>query len=774
MRKPVAQSNGLERLSSQPFLTDDQRAALDAALAKKRAEQPPPPAVSDTDAAATSIATKPHLSGKSAYVERPKTRREQEHDAHLSRRGRGLGRTKKGGAGGKYTWGTLDPYAADGSLDAATQPLDKGDPNYDSDLDESIALVEEASASLADYKRSTIELLEEYYNSGDASEASLTLKELDRPQLSHWFVKKALTLALDRHDREREATSVLLSNLYSTTISSYQLRVGFSEAIGLLDDTILDVPDAPNLMSLFTCRAIADDVLSPSFVHNIEVEEGLQDSVIADFKNKCETILSDKHFSERMQRCWGIQGAGVRLAETKASIAAALKEFRESGDVAEVGHLLRSLAVPFFHHELVKQALLMSMEAPSSDGDPVGKSGNVARWQDLLDSLATTGLVSVSQMTKGFQRVADSIADVELDNPKARAYFAEFVAVGKSKGWVEQEFSFKQNQQGGREGNGVAANNRPTTPPIVNGIIAPYDHHHPSVAAYKKAVLTAVREYFESGDVEEVMRQLAELNEPAFAHIFIKHAVTAAMDRKDRERELISVLLPQLIPTDHLIPQDQADAGFIRLLVAADDLTLDIPDAAHMLSLFLSRAIADEVLPPRFLTEALAHIPAGSLGVEVVQAAGGMLTARHAGERLAYCWHPSAGGGIDALADAVHDILAEFKISGDGVEAERCILELGAPHFQHELVYQAIIDAFSDDSTTTTTNGGSKEHGVPTSLQLLARLAASGEVSQTQIVYGFDRVEADLDDLKLDYIKAPELLRMYKKMAVQGGWLKDE
>lgn len=33
--------------------------------------------------------------------------------------------------------------------------------------------------------------------------------------LSHYFVKRLLTLALDRKDREREAASVLLSNLYA-------------------------------------------------------------------------------------------------------------------------------------------------------------------------------------------------------------------------------------------------------------------------------------------------------------------------------------------------------------------------------------------------------------------------------------------------------------------------------------------------------------------------------------------------------------------------------
>lgn len=40
-------------------------------------------------------------------------------------------------------------------------------------------------------------------------------QELDHPEFGHYFVKRALTTALDKHDREREMTAVLLSALYN-------------------------------------------------------------------------------------------------------------------------------------------------------------------------------------------------------------------------------------------------------------------------------------------------------------------------------------------------------------------------------------------------------------------------------------------------------------------------------------------------------------------------------------------------------------------------------
>lgn len=49
---------------------------------------------------------------------------------------------------------------------------------------------------------------------------------------------------------------------------------------------------------------------------------------------------------------------------------------------------------------------------------------------------------------------------------------------------------------------------------------------------------------------------------------------------------------------------------------------LDIPAAPHHLSIFLGRLIVDELLTPAFLTTALESLDNGSLGVEIIKAAG--------------------------------------------------------------------------------------------------------------------------------------------------------
>ena len=52
------------------------------------------------------------------------------------------------------------------------------------------------------------------------------------------------------------------------------------------------------------------------------------------------------------------------------------------------------------------------------------------------------------------------------------------------------------------------------------------------------------------------------------------------------------------------------------------DLQLDNPDAAHLLVLFLGRAIVDEALPPSFLAAVLPSLANHSEGVNVVQSTG--------------------------------------------------------------------------------------------------------------------------------------------------------
>jgi len=59
-------------------------------------------------------------------------------------------------------------------------------------------------------------------------------------------------------------------------------------------------------------------------------------------------------------------------------------------------------------------------------------------------------------------------------------------------------------------------------------------------------VATIVEEFFASGDVDNAATSLEDLEEPDLLHYFVKRLIVLAFDRKDKEREMASMLLSNL------------------------------------------------------------------------------------------------------------------------------------------------------------------------------------------------------------------------------------
>ena len=94
---------------------------------------------------------------------------------------------------------------------------------------------------------------------------------------------------------------------------------------------------------------------------------------------------------------------------------------------------------------------------------------------------------------------------------------------------------------------------------------------------FKLQVAEIVKEYFDSADSDEVIRSLAELGCQEYHPDIVKKAISLAMDKGPRERELTSRLLTSLHPEP--LSMDDLQAGFTILLDGLDDLSKDVPDA---------------------------------------------------------------------------------------------------------------------------------------------------------------------------------------------------
>eukprot|EP00899_Mesostigma_viride_P013033 jgi/Mesvir1/21730/Mv04140-RA.2 len=332
-----------------------------------------------------------------------------------------------------------------------------------------------------EFKKKALVIVEEYFTSCDIGETARALLELGQPQHHAFFIKRLVTTAMDRRDREREMAAVLLSSLYGEVLTRAQVAAGFELLLLAAADARLDIPDAAEVLALFLCRAVVDDLLPPAFLTEmlnaamtrrpLIGDQVLEESALGtDVVRMAAKLLGARHGSERVLRCWqsggGGAGNGASLARSaedcKADVISLLEEYLASGDMREACACIRELGMPFFAHEVVKRALNMAVErsapgvgagagatgggassssANEEGGACIGAMTTAPMLLALLKECAAEGIISSSQMEKGLSRFVDGLEDLELDNPGAEAKARSLLTDGKAQGWIPTSFA---------------------------------------------------------------------------------------------------------------------------------------------------------------------------------------------------------------------------------------------------------------------------------------------------------------------------------------------
>ncbi|KAI3673582.1 hypothetical protein L6452_39705 [Arctium lappa] len=623
-------------------------------------------------------------------------------------------RVKKDGGGGKGTWGKLLDTVGD-------THIDRNDPNYDSG-EEPYQLVGSAVCDpLDEYKKKVASIINEYFTTGDVDLAASELRELGSFEYHPYFIKRLVSMAMDRHDKEKEMTSVLLSALYSDVISSTHIKQGFFMLLESADDLAVDILDAVEILALFIARAVVDDILPPAFVTKAKKSLSESSKGFQVLQTAEKSYLSAPHHAELVERRWG-GSTHITVEEVKKRISDLLREYAESGDTSEACRCIRQLGVAFFHHEVVKRALVLAMEIRASE--PL--------ILKLLKEASVEGLISSSQMIKGFARLRESLDDLALDIPSAKSLFESLVQHAVADGWLDVTFV---NSLG-------------------EGVLMEAEDDE-KLRRYKKEIVTIIHEYFLSDDIPELIRSLEDLGSPEYNPVFLKKLITLAMDRKNREKEMASVLLSAL-HIEIFSTRDIVD-GFVLLLESAEDTALDILDASNELALFLARAVIDDVLAPLNLEEIGSRLPPNCNGSETVHVAQSLVAARHAGERLLRCWGGGTGWAVEDAKDKIVKLLEEYESGGVVGEACQCIRDLGMPFFNHEVVKKALVMAMEKKNDRM--------------LDLLQECFSEGLITTNQMTKGFGRIKDGLDDLALDIPNADEKFKLYYEHAMSRGWL---
>ncbi|EEC06780.1 programmed cell death protein 4 [Ixodes scapularis] len=361
----------------------------------------------------------------------PRTHPQYRKNSRRPRNGHGRGQPKKGGAGGKGTWGKPGSELSleeDDDISAA----DARDPNYDSDNQENCefeSIVPELTED--EFENTVYPLLLEYFEHGDTNEVVLSLEEHNLSQIRPHLVCLAVSLAMERKPSHREMTSVLLSDMYGRILAESDFETGFQLLFKSLPDLVLDTPDATTVLGNFLARAVADDCLPPKYVQ-LNFEE--TDCTLArQTLQHASTLLSMKHGLVRLDNVWGMGGGMRPVKYLVKKIQMLLKEYLCSGDVNEAIRCLQDLEVPHFHHELVYEAVVMVIE----------DMGDMAMelMCKLLRTLDASVIVTPEQMKRGFDRVFQEMPDICIDVPAAYTVLEKFVTKCTGSGFLSREIA---------------------------------------------------------------------------------------------------------------------------------------------------------------------------------------------------------------------------------------------------------------------------------------------------------------------------------------------
>lgn len=281
-----------------------------------------------------------------------------------------------------------------------------------------------------------------------------------------------------------------------------------------------------------------------------------------------------------------------------------------------------------------------------------------------------------------------------------------------------------------------------------------------TLAEFKLRLGDAIKEYFDSADADEVISSIEEMKCKEYHPEVVKRAISLSLDEGPRERELISRLLTCL----HPYPLKDADVekGFEILLDSLDDLCIDIPDAKEMVGCFLARAIVDEVIPPAFISNRNNSHP----GDGVVERALSLLSREHCTARLEKVWGPGDGRPVSELKEVIDQLVEEYLLSRELDEAARCVREMNASHFHHELVKRGVKISMEKDGLDHSDSPSSSLDAIAALFSFLVKNAI---VSEHQVSKGFSRLQKILPDLVLDVPAAPAMLDEFEKMAIEGG-----
>lgn len=281
---------------------------------------------------------------------------------------------------------------------------------------------------------------------------------------------------------------------------------------------------------------------------------------------------------------------------------------------------------------------------------------------------------------------------------------------------------------------------------------------------FTKKIEPIILEYYEHADSLEAAQCIEDEIETRhnLRPLVISQALETAFDHKHHHCEMTSVFISDMY--GRVVNGPEIAQGFSLVLQNLPDLILDTPEAPTLLGNFIARAVADDCIPPRFVTDPKLE-EMNDHAVAALKRADTLLTMKKGWAHLDNVW--GLGGPlrpVRVITKEMAMLLDEYLSSRDLKEAHRCLLELEVPHFHHELVYEAVVKAIESISQSV-------EEAL---CDLLKSLYDTCILSPEMLEQGFQRVYEDMTDIVLDVPLAYIMLDRIVERCSRSGVLTDK
>lgn len=266
------------------------------------------------------------------------------------------------------------------------------------------------------------------------------------------------------------------------------------------------------------------------------------------------------------------------------------------------------------------------------------------------------------------------------------------------------------------------------------------------------------QEFFVSGDIHDFLQNVKELRSPAYAFELVKRSISMSFDRGDRERELLSQAFKAAHQDPDILTSEAIGKGFERLFELIDEFEKDSPFARGMLSIYLARAVVDEILHRSYLEDPVVCNLAGILVIH----ARALLVEGPSTSELEHIWGPGDGlRPVEELKAAIDQMCQEYLLSKSIPEAVACVKEMNIAHYHHEIFVRAVKCSLK----------GSIEDQIAMSALLTYLVKSAEVVSKGQCELGFRRVQELTEEWAKECTNANDVVAAFVSRATSDDVL---